>query len=90
MNTMRAGYRQWTNQLLGQPNLPSPPLGNFIDVEVGGEHACALDTERNIQCWGNDSNGQVSEPSGQYKTISLGFETTCALTFSIKLNVLGA
>ncbi|MEC8381074.1 MAG: MopE-related protein [Myxococcota bacterium] len=74
----------WANH-----NLPSPPLGSFIDVEVGGEHACALDTDHNIQCWGNDNNGQVNGPSGYYKSISLGFETTCGLNWFNQIECFG-
>ena len=57
-----------------------PPPGLFIDVAPGHQHACAIRTDLEIVCWGNDNNDVVSgAPSGQFIDISSGDWHSCAL-----------
>ena len=66
----------------------TPPLGEYLDVAVGAEHACAIvkptnSTEQQrhgeIACWGDNSAGQSSPPSGEFSQLSAGVAHTCAV-----------
>lgn len=35
------------------------PTAEAVQVDVGGEHACAVDSEGNLWCWGNNDAGQL-------------------------------
>jgi alpha-tubulin suppressor-like RCC1 family protein len=39
------------------------PLANVKNVEVGGKHACVLDAQQNVYCWGENSHGQCGLPT---------------------------
>ncbi len=41
----------------------SPPSGTFTDIDVGASHACAITTDDEIICWGDDSYGQSTPPT---------------------------
>jgi hypothetical protein len=43
-----------------EPDGTDPPSGDFVQLDAGEEHACALGVEGDIQCWGADDWGQVS------------------------------
>jgi hypothetical protein len=66
-----------------------PPL---VDVELGVEHACAIDREGQVHCWGWNEWGQlglahaapvegfVKVPlEGRAKALALGMEQSCAI-----------
>jgi hypothetical protein len=43
-------------------------------------HACALDGDGAIVCWGNDDYAQLSSPEGRgYRVVSAGERHSCAL-----------
>ena len=64
----------------GPTGQAAPPSGNFTAVSAGWEHACALNSAREIVCWGRNHNGQADPPEGQYEAISAGWDYSCALT----------
>ena len=35
------------------------PTAEAVQVDVGGEHACAVDSDGNLWCWGNNDAGQL-------------------------------
>jgi len=39
------------------------PLANIKNIEVGGKHACAIDAQQNVYCWGENSHGQCGLPT---------------------------
>ena len=45
-----------------------PPAGALVytDVAAGADFACALDSDGQVSCWGNDEVGQASPPSGRF------------------------
>jgi len=49
-------------------NGPTPaPTGSavhFLQVSAGNEHACGVKTDGSVACWGDNSYGQASPPSG--------------------------
>ncbi len=75
--------RCWGNGAEGQT---SPPSGHFLEVSAGGgRHACAIDGDAQLQCWGLDE-GFRGEPSplqldpGDYAQVSAAHYMTCAVT----------
>jgi hypothetical protein len=56
-----------------------PP--NFLAVSAGGQHTCGiLAHDEELLCWGDDSQGQVSEaPGGEFASLSAGALHSCAL-----------
>ena len=59
-----------------------PPVGvKYTAISSGANHVCAIAADGSIMCWGDDSEGQVSErpTSGRFTEISSGETHTCAL-----------
>ena len=76
-----SGYGSTTPPTTGGPTgQAAPPSGKFTAVSAGWEHACALNSNREIVCWGRNHNGQADPPDGQYEAISAGWDYSCALT----------
>jgi hypothetical protein len=51
----------------------------FKAVTVGLFHTCAIRAIGTVACWGSNSHGQSSPPSGIFKAISAGGFNTCAI-----------
>jgi Regulator of chromosome condensation (RCC1) repeat/Putative Ig domain len=52
----------------------------FLTVSSGGAHACAIDPEGKLVCWGDDSSGQLDDvPRGEFRSVSAGGAHTCAI-----------
>jgi alpha-tubulin suppressor-like RCC1 family protein len=52
-------------------NLPAVNVGSgldVLDVQAGETHTCALLTNNDVKCWGNNANGQL----GQGSIVNLG------------------
>ncbi len=45
-----------------QGDVLEPPLGRFVQVEVGYQHACARNEFDGLICWGMNSFGQTDVP----------------------------
>lgn len=65
----------------------------YAQVDAGGAHACAVTTEAELECWGDNSSGQATVPmrllsededtripSPGYAKVSAGGAHTCAVT----------
>lgn len=60
------GGRRWYRATLAAPGIgpyTSPAVSgwrlSFESVSVGGSHACALDTDRRVWCWGANTSGEL-------------------------------
>jgi alpha-tubulin suppressor-like RCC1 family protein len=86
------GIGSTTNADLPQP-VTTPAVTGWATVSAGGEHTCAIRTNRTLWCWGGNAFGQlgignttnadlpqqVAKPSaGGWATISTGLSQTCA------------
>jgi len=63
--------------------LKSFPKGAAVDVvTLGLRHACTIEKNGNLQCWGDNKSGQTTVPANLGKSISVsaGINHTCALT----------
>jgi len=50
-------------------------------ISAGQFHTCQLDEDYNVQCWGQDTYGQVSNvPSGTFLSVDAQGEFTCGVT----------
>ena len=61
----------------GDGLLPDPPAGSFVQVAVGESHACALDADGDVQCWGSAGWNRTSGPQGRATRIAVGQSNTC-------------
>ena len=44
-----------------------------------GDHACALDVQGELRCWGDDYSGESSPPAGSFVDVAAGSAHACAL-----------
>ncbi len=52
-----------------------PPVGEFGEVSVGVEHACALRVAGELVCWGIDpASAKVSPPVGEFVSVDAGWD----------------
>ena len=58
---------------------PDPRVGGFIEVSYGSDHACALNADGSIACWGSNEHGKATPPEGEYKAVSSGENGSCAI-----------
>ena len=75
------------------PTLHFVPLSHVIHVAAGGRHTCAIVGEGQIQCWGDNADGQLGNGTtinssipiqvihldGRAVAITAGYAHTCAL-----------
>ena len=52
----------------------------WLSVSAGGWHSCGVRTSGSVECWGSDSYGQSSPPSGSFTTVSGGLSHSCGVT----------
>lgn len=43
--------------------LGGSPLTNVVDISAGKNHTCILNSDREVYCWGDNSNGQLGNGS---------------------------
>lgn len=73
----------------GQTDVPS---GQYLSVDAGREHTCAVTSENRLRCWGEDALGQSSPPGGSdYLEVSSNAfaNFNCALTDERKVRCWG-
>jgi tetratricopeptide (TPR) repeat protein len=56
-----------------------PPAGVFTAISSGQSHACGLQGDGSITCWGSDQNGKTAPPAGRFTQVSAGYLYTCGL-----------
>lgn len=59
---------------------PSPPAATRLSaVDSGAAHACGVSADGTITCWGDNSDGQLDAPDGQFSAVSAGRTHSCGL-----------
>ena len=58
---------------------PDPRIGGFIEVSYGSDHACALNVDGSIVCWGSNEYGKATPPEGKFKSVSSGDHGSCGI-----------
>jgi len=62
----------------------------WVSLSAGASHACAIDTLGAIDCWGSDSQGQATPPSGAFKEISVAGNQSCGIDTNDAISCWGA
>jgi len=56
------------------------PLPRFVQVSLGNNHGCAIDTRGQIECWGSNTNDQALAVSGDgFVKIATADQASCAV-----------
>ncbi len=80
--TDQFGFLCWGNQLEERNLLLPHGLRDFdsiSDFALGAKHICAITRENRVECWGDDSAGQLAVPQLTNPTsIAASENTTCA------------
>ena len=58
---------------------PDPRVGGFIEVSYGSDHACALNVDGSIACWGSNEYEKATPPEGKFKSVSSGDHGSCGI-----------
>ena len=58
---------------------PDPRIGGFIEVSYGSDHACALNVDGSIACWGSNEYEKATPPEGKFKSVSSGDHGSCGI-----------
>lgn len=79
-----------TGEVAGSPRMPpsnvslglgTSPSGDFQDVSVGRNHACAVSTDGAIECWGTEEYGKKEPPAEEiFEEVAVGDTFGCART----------
>ena len=74
-----------------QANAKLPvPNYRYADLSVGEAHACALTTLGTLKCWGDNSQGQATPPTGYFQSVAAGYKHACAQRASGKVECWGS
>ena len=57
----------------------APRVGGFIEISYGSDHACGLNVDGTITCWGSNEHGKATPPAGRFRTVSSGDHSSCAI-----------
>ena len=57
----------------------SPKDGDFTSVEMSPSHACAVQTDKTLVCWGDNWSGQADPPEGEFVSVALGWAHSCGI-----------
>jgi alpha-tubulin suppressor-like RCC1 family protein len=79
----------------GQCNVPVAPGSGAVlkwaDVAAGGRHTCAIGTDRHLECWGSNDEGQCNtECTSFWIRVSTGDRHTCAIAADRSIKCWGA
>jgi hypothetical protein len=75
---------------LGPPEpMLNPPVGQFLNVSVGLDHACAVGFNRQVRCWGSNEAGKATPPAGSFESVSVGDHHSCARATSGQIKCWG-
>ena len=63
--------------------------GDFTSISAGNKHACAVRTDKSLECWGDNLERQLNAPAGEFLAVSAGGFHTCALRVDNTLSCWG-
>jgi alpha-tubulin suppressor-like RCC1 family protein len=69
--------------------ITAPTDRTFVQLDVGTQHACGVDTDGSVVCWGEDDGDRSAAPDGLYVEVACGANFTCALSTTGELTCWG-
>lgn len=78
----------WAFGISEQPIPDAPPPGSWASVAIAPRHACAVDLDGQLYCWGDPTHGRLGTttgvtpqlvPGGPWRAVATGHDHTCAL-----------
>ena len=61
------------------PEIEEMDVSSFSSISVGDEHACGVQENGSVQCWGGDTFGQAYSPEGTFKSVGASRTLSCGL-----------
>ncbi len=55
------------------------PSVAMTQVSVGNTHACGTGTDQALRCWGTNTHGESTPPSGSFLAVAAGGDQSCAI-----------
>lgn len=71
--------RRRRTALLAVPLLAGCGFQQFVEVSAGATHSCGLTDDGRAVCWGENDQGSVVAPSGQFRLVRAGTSMSCGL-----------
>ena len=62
-----------------EPDIEKMDVSSFSSISVGDEHACGVQENGSVQCWGGDTFGQAYSPEGTFKSVGVSRTLSCGL-----------
>jgi alpha-tubulin suppressor-like RCC1 family protein len=60
-----------------------------VKVSTGSYHTCAVDRQKHVQCWGDNTYGGTDSPGGKFKSVGAGYYSTCGLRTNQRIDCWG-
>ena len=73
---------RWLNSTeitIGLPEDEAPAVSTGSSLSAGGNHTCGLLESGEVECWGDNDDGQTDAPIGRFSAVSAGGDHTCGL-----------
>jgi hypothetical protein len=84
-------FADGTTTISGGPTRSAAVEGSqMTKISAGGVHACDVNPDHTVSCWGGNTFGQATPPDGAFSAVSAGARHTCALKLDNTLVCWGA
>ncbi|MBW2726120.1 MAG: hypothetical protein JRE71_17220, partial [Deltaproteobacteria bacterium] len=64
--------------------------GPFTQVATGATHACGLEIDGTVSCWGSNGSGESTAPLGSFLRVAAGLDFSCGIQVNGSLDCWGA
>ena len=93
MKGIRYDWKSWSDGGSRVHDVAAPSANHTYTASffasTGGNHDCAIGSTGTIRCWGDNSSGQTTAPTGTFRSVSAGGGHTCAITLSSSVRCWG-
>jgi hypothetical protein len=72
----------WLTAVTDPQAVHEPPSTPFTRIAAGHFHACGVQLDATLLCWGEETLERLSAPGGQYLSAAAGIAHTCAIAMS--------
>ena len=57
----------------------------YLAIDAGKNHTCGVTADNSVVCWGDNRQGQLDAPDGQFLSVSAGGAYSCGIDFDSEL-----